>query len=130
MASLLRASRLVAASLARRQLLVCPTRQAFRSAGSVSYPLQLASVTENHGTIYQESLNNPEAFWGDLARNRLRWFKEFDQVMDCDMNEGRLSWFNGGKINVSGELKRGKLVVCLEPHGRSHPPNALTVCQN
>jgi acetyl-CoA synthetase len=62
-------------------------------------------VTENHGAIYEESLNNPETFWGDLARNRLRWFKEFDQVMDCNMNEGRLSWFNGGKINVSGELE-------------------------
>ena len=105
MARLLRASRLVAASFAWRQPLAFSTRQAFRSAGSVSYPLQLASVTENHGALYEESLNNPEAFWGDLARNRLRWFKEFDQVMDCDMNEGRLSWFNGGKINVSGELE-------------------------
>lgn len=97
--------RLAAASFAQRQFLAPSTRQAFRSAGSVSYPLQLASVTENHGALYEESLNNPEAFWGDLARNRLRWFKEFDQVMDCDMNEGRLSWFNGGKINVSGDLE-------------------------
>ena len=97
--------RLTAASFAQRQFLARSTRQAFRSAGSVSYPLQLASVTENHGALYEESLNNPEAFWGDLARNRLRWFKEFDQVMDCDMNEGRLSWFNGGKINVSGDLE-------------------------
>ena len=102
MARLLQASRLVAASFARQHP---STRQAFRSTGSVSYPLQLASVTENHGAIYEESLNNPEAFWGDLARNRLRWFKEFDQVMDCDMKEGRLSWFNGGKINVSGSIK-------------------------
>ena len=81
-----------------------PASQAFRRASSVSYPLQLSSVSENHGAIYDESLKNPEAFWGDLARNRLRWMKEFDQVMDCDMNEGRLSWFNGGKLNVSGSL--------------------------
>ena len=68
------------------------------------YPLQRSSVSEDHAAIYKESLENPEAFWGDLARNRLRWMKEFDQVMDCDMNEGRLSWFNGGKLNVSGTL--------------------------
>ena len=71
--------------------------------GSVTYPLQLASVSENHAALYAESLKNPEQFWGDLARRRLRWIKEFDQVMDCDMQEGRFKWFIGGTINVSGE---------------------------
>lgn len=71
--------------------------------GSVTYPLQLASVSENHAALYAESLENPERFWGDLARRRLRWIKEFDQVMDCDMQEGRFKWFIGGTINVSGE---------------------------
>ena len=75
---------------------------ATRAASSVTYPLQLSSVSAKHGAIYSESLAQPEKFWGDLARNRLRWFKEFDQVMDCDMRQGRISWFNGGKINVSG----------------------------
>ena len=101
-AILLRASKVVAARLARRHLLAF--QQTFRSANTVSYPLQLSSVTENHAAIYEESLNNAESFWGHLARSRLRWFKEFDQVMDCNMKEGRLSWFNGGKINVSGNL--------------------------
>lgn len=73
-----------------------------RASSSVSYPLQLSSVSANHAALYEESLQHPERFWGDLARRRLRWFKEFDQVMDCDMNQGRISWFNGGKINISG----------------------------
>jgi acetyl-CoA synthetase len=42
-------------------------------------------VSENHTALYEESLKHPEQFWGDLARRRLRWTKEFDQVMDCDM---------------------------------------------
>lgn len=71
---------------------------------SVTYPLQLSSVTPNHAALYQESLKNPEGFWGDLARRRLKWFKEFDQVMDCDMNKGEFKWFIGGVINVSGKL--------------------------
>ena len=70
---------------------------------TVSYPLQLSSVSPNHAALYEESVKHPELFWGDLARRRLKWFKEFDQVMDCDMTEGRISWFNGGKINASGE---------------------------
>lgn len=72
------------------------------ASSSVRYPLELSSVSLNHAALYEESLKNPEAFWGDLARRRLKWFKEFDQVMDCDMDRGRISWFNGGKINVSG----------------------------
>ena len=71
--------------------------------GSVSYPLQLSSVSEKHGALYEESLKNPEAFWGDLARRRLRWIKDFDQVMDCDMSKGSFKWFLGGVINVAGE---------------------------
>ena len=70
---------------------------------TVSYPLQLSSVMENHAAIYEESLKNPEAFWGDLARRRLRWMKEFDQVMDCDMSKGSFKWFVGGTLNVAGE---------------------------
>ena len=82
--------------------------------GSVTYPLQLASVSENHAALYAESLKNPERFWGDLARRRLRWIKEFDQVMDCDMQEGRFKWFIGGTINVSGEQYRQecKMKIC------------------
>ena len=72
-------------------------------ASGVRYPLQLSSVSENHAALYEESLQHPEQFWGDLARRRLRWTKEFDQVMDCDMNTGQFKWFIGGVLNVSGE---------------------------
>ena len=82
---------------------LCPSgKTVARSSSSVTYPLQLSSVSKSHAAVYKESLDNPEKFWGDLGRNRLRWFKEFDQVMDCDMKQGKISWFNGGKINVSG----------------------------
>ena len=76
------------------------------SSGGVSYPLQLSSVSENHAALYEESLQHPEQFWGDLARRRLRWTKEFDQVMDCDMHAGSIRWFDGGKINVAGLLSK------------------------
>ncbi len=80
-----------------------PTRLCIRAASnSVRYPLQLSSVSQDHAALYEESLKNPTDFWGHLAKTRLRWFKEFDQVMDCDMEKGQISWFNGGKINASG----------------------------
>lgn len=63
---------------------------------------QLSSVSPDHAAIYKESVENPQRFWGDLGRRRLKWFKLFDQVMDCDMDKGEFKWFIGGKINVSG----------------------------
>ena len=77
----------------------------YRCSSGVSYPLNLASVSENHAAWYEESLRNPERFWGHLAGTRLRWMKEFDRVMDCDMTEGTAEWFGGGKLNVSGKRK-------------------------
>ena len=91
-----------------------------RSSSGVSYPLRLSSVSPEHGALYEESLRDPEAFWGDLARQRLRWFRPFDQVMDCDMHQGRISWFNGGKINASGKSK-----AMLE-HGRGQEASQLS----
>ena len=102
-------------------------------AGTVSYPLELASVMENHAAVYEESLKNPETFWGDLARNRLRWIKEFDQVMDCDMGKGSFKWFLGGVLNVAGEYvhvllciiyKVGVYYRCLDHSDRTIVGNA------
>ena len=71
---------------------------------AVSYPVQLEHVAPSNAAWYAESLHNPEQFWGELARQRLRWMKEFDTVMDCEMREARFRWFVGGQLNVSGEI--------------------------
>ena len=78
-------------------------RLAGRASRSISYPLQLSSVSQNNEAVYQESIADPKKFWGELAKQRLEWVKEFDEVMDCDMEQGRINWFNGGKINASGK---------------------------
>ena len=75
-----------------------------RNLTSAVYPIQPGHVDVNHDVLYAESLNNPQRFWGDLAKRRLRWMKEFNTVMDCDMNKGKISWFLGGKLNVSGNI--------------------------
>lgn len=105
MAGLLNTTKFLSTNLSRFSRLVSPSFRSSKASSSISYPLQLSSVSENHASIYNESLNNPEAFWGHLARTRLSWFKDFDKVLDCDMREGRLNWFSGGKINATGKAK-------------------------
>ena len=82
-----------------------------KSTPDITYPLQLAFVTENYHALHEESLKNPERFWGDLGRRRLRWMKDFDDVMDCDMRRGKISWFNGGVLNATGEVHESILYV-------------------
>ena len=43
-----------------------------------------------------------DQFWGDVARERILWREPFHTVSDCDLKEGKVSWFLGGKLNVSG----------------------------
>ena len=64
----------------------------------------MTSQLSDYDAAYRKSTKSPDLFWGDLGRERLKWFREFDQVMDCDLEKGEFKWFIGGKINVSGNL--------------------------
>ena len=57
---------------------------------------------QNYADLHKYSIDNPEHFWSVFARSRLQWMKDFDHANDCDLNEGKISWFPDGEINVSG----------------------------
>ena len=50
--------------------------------------------------MYQESVDDPKAFW-DKQAERLDWFKKWDNTLDWDYNKGHIRWYEGGKLNVS-----------------------------
>lgn len=78
-----------------------------------------AARVRTHRDLYEFSLNEPEEFWGVLARSRLRWMKPFQRVMDCDMDLGSIRWFLGGTLNVS--------VNCVDRHVESHPDRVALI---
>ena len=55
---------------------------------------------DEYKRIYQKSIDDPEAFWGELAE-QLVWNKKWDKVLVSDFKEGKHEWFVGGKLNVS-----------------------------
>jgi len=55
---------------------------------------------DEYKEIYQRSIDDPEAFWGELAE-QLDWYKKWDKVLVEDFKEGKHEWFVGGKLNVS-----------------------------
>jgi acetyl-CoA synthetase len=61
---------------------------------------------EAYQKLYDESIRDPEKFWGEFAKNELHWFKPFDQVLDWQPPFAK--WFVGGQTNVSYN--------CLDKH--------------
>ena len=54
---------------------------------------------EAYQELYDRAAADPVKFWGDLAKEELHWFQDFDQTLEW--NEPYAQWFVGGKTNVS-----------------------------
>jgi acetyl-CoA synthetase len=62
---------------------------------------------EEYRSLYQESLADPEAFWGRLAQE-LVWFRKWERVLMDDFAHARHAWFTGGTLNAAYN--------CLDSH--------------
>ncbi len=52
-------------------------------------------------SMYQRSIEDPEGFWTDMAKERLAWYSTWDKVLDWDFHKANIEWFKGGTLNVS-----------------------------
>ena len=58
--------------------------------------------------MYRQSVENPDQFWGDQAKQFLTWDKPWEIVSRTDIEQGQAAWFEGGKLNVA--------VNCIDRH--------------
>jgi len=65
-------------------------------------------TADNYQTLYQQSITDPETFWSEQANLFLDWSQPWDSTLAFDYPKGEISWFKGGKLNVS--------VNCLDRH--------------
>ncbi|MFV3386568.1 acetate--CoA ligase [Pseudomonas sp. NY15364] len=69
--------------------------------------------------LYQQSIEQPETFWGEQAKTFLDWFKPWDQVHTSDLKQGHAEWFKGGQLNVAYNCidrhleKRGEQIAII-----------------
>ena len=54
---------------------------------------------EAYQELYDRAAADPVKFWGDLAKEELHWFQDFDQTLEW--KEPYAQWFLGGTTNVS-----------------------------
>jgi acetyl-CoA synthetase len=57
------------------------------------------SSREEYDRMYRAAYDDPETFWGDLARRELHWFEPFQKVLEWKLPFAK--WFVGGSTNVS-----------------------------
>jgi acetyl-CoA synthetase len=51
--------------------------------------------------MYQQSVEAPEEFWAQQAKEFISWDSDWHQVCEFDFKQGQAAWFQGGTLNVS-----------------------------
>ena len=55
---------------------------------------------DQYQDLYQKSIQEPEAFWPEMANKFLTWSKPWAQLTESNLTEGMARWFIGGKLNA------------------------------
>ncbi|CAI8031756.1 Acetyl-coenzyme A synthetase 2 [Geodia barretti] len=89
-----------------------------------SPPLHMDSKSDtvDYEAMYDESIKNPTEFWSRQAKKFLKWIKIFDEVDGCRLEEGVISWFTGGQLNVSYN--------CLDRHAVKNGERTALIWEN
>ena len=68
----------------------------------------LVKSRAEYDELYRRSIEEPDAFWSEMATQYIDWIAPFDKVHEEDLAKGEIKWFLNGKLNVS--------VNCLDRH--------------
>ena len=55
---------------------------------------------ESYQQQYNASIENPDAFWADVAGDFV-WRKKWDKVLEWDFHKPEVKWFINGKLNIT-----------------------------
>ena len=56
---------------------------------------------DQYVAMYERSISDPEGFWAEQADIFIDWTRKWDTIREADMAHGDVSWFAGGKLNIS-----------------------------
>ena len=77
---------------------------------------------EDYKNTYQKSIENPEAFWDEIAKT-FTWKKPYTNVLDWNFKEPNIQWFADGQLNITEncldrhlETKGNQIALIFEPN--------------
>ena len=62
--------------------------------------MEIIQSEQAYSSIYKKSVEDPEAFWADVASD-FQWKKKWDKVLQWDFSKAEVKWFLGGKMNIT-----------------------------
>ncbi|KAH3663720.1 hypothetical protein OGAPHI_005121 [Ogataea philodendri] len=92
-----------------------PTPQSFFD----KQPSKSISSLDDYKTLYKQSIEDPEGFFGPLAKQHLDWDKEFKHVKTGSLANGDSAWFVGGELNASYN--------CVDRHAFANPDKTAII---
>lgn len=94
--------------------------------------MEIIQGNDDYAKIYQRSIDQPEAFWSEVASDFV-WRKKWDQVFKWDFHKPETAWFLGGKLNITENVidrhlpaKAGQTAIIWEPNDPGEQPKHIT----
>jgi acetyl-CoA synthetase len=83
--------------------------------------------------VYRKSVDNPKAFWEEIAEEHFLWRKKWDNVLSWDFKKPEVKWFEGAKLNITENCidrhlaARGdKTAILFEPNDPKEAAQHIT----
>ena len=90
---------------------------------------------EDYKAQYQRSVENPEAFWDDIAKT-FTWQKPYTKVLQWDFQHPSIQWFADGELNITENCldrhlphKANQTALVFEPNDPSQKVRTYTYAE-
>lgn len=78
---------------------------------------------EEYYKVYRKSVQEPDAFWGEIAEEHFLWHNYWNKVLEYDFSIPKVKWFEGAKLNITENCidrhlltKSQKTAILFEPN--------------
>lgn len=97
--------------------------------------MEIIQTSDDYARIYQRSIDQPVAFWGEVAGDFL-WRKKWDKVFTWDFHKPETAWFVGGKLNITENVldrhlpsRARQTAIIWEPNDPGEQPKHINYQQ-
>ncbi|MEM7187075.1 MAG: acetate--CoA ligase [Bacteroidota bacterium] len=91
---------------------------------------------EEYFQVYRKSVEQPETFWEEIAREHFVWRKPWDRVLEWDFSKPEVKWFQGAQLNITDNCidrhlatRADKTAILFEPNDPDAPAEHISYRQ-
>lgn len=88
---------------------------------------------EHYFQVYRKSVDQPEAFWEQIAKENFTWQKPWKNVLNWNPDTSEVHWFEGAQLNITEncidrhlETRGEKTAILFEPNDSKDPAEHIT----